>query len=64
MKIKNWMKKTAKVLASVGAINWGLVGILNFNLVTALLGTLPGLVTFVYALVGISGIYFLWDTFK
>jgi len=61
---KNWLKKTAKVLVGVGAINWGLIGLLNFNLVTTLLGSIPGIVTLVYALVGISGIYFLWDTFK
>jgi hypothetical protein len=63
MKKLNWLKKTAKVLTSLGAINWGVIALLNVNLVTSILGTMPGLVTFVYALVGISGIYTLWDIF-
>lgn len=44
-------------LAMVGALNWGLVGLLNFDLVTTLLGSWPGLVRFVYILVGASAVY-------
>ncbi len=53
---------TALVLLIVGGLNWGLA-IWNVNLVTALLGAWPVLVTVVYALVGISAlyeIYFAW----
>ncbi len=45
------------ILASIGAINWGLVGIFNFNLVTYLLGENTTLTKIVYVLVGISGLY-------
>jgi len=44
-------------LAMVGALNWGLVGLLRFNLVEMLLGSWPGLVTIVYVLVGASAVY-------
>src|SRR3989344_9698724 len=44
------------VLMAVGAINWGLVAALNFNLVEALLGTWPMVVKIVYILVGLSGV--------
>ena len=49
----------ANMLASIGAINWGLVGMLNFNLVSYLLGEDTTSTKVVYALVGISGLYSL-----
>lgn len=47
----------ALVLVIVGGLNWGLVGILDFNLVSALLGDMSSLSKIVYALVGISAVY-------
>lgn len=47
-------------LASIGAINWGLIGIFNFNLVSYLLGEGTTLTKLVYVLVGISGLYSLY----
>ena len=48
--------KTALVLAAVGCVNWGLVGIFNFNLVEFLFGNATILTRVVYTLVAISGI--------
>lgn len=45
------------VLMAAGALNWGLVGILDYNLVEAILGSWPGLVQIVYVLVGVSAVY-------
>lgn len=45
------------VLVVVGAVNWGLVGLLDFNLVNALLGGLPGVEKIVYIVVGASAVY-------
>lgn len=48
----------AFLLVVVGALNWGLVGFFNFNLVSTLLGT--GMLTnVVYDLVGLSAVYIL-----
>lgn len=44
------------VLVIVGAVNWGLVGLFQFDLVAALFGPQSGLSRAVYALVGIAGI--------
>ncbi len=52
------------LLVVVGAINWGLVGLANINLVEALVGTWPALVQIVYILIGLSGLYALWGMFK
>ena len=48
----------ATTLVVVGALNWGLVGLFNFNLVTALLGQ-NALASTVFALVGVAGVYFV-----
>lgn len=47
------------ILAAIGAINWGLVGIFDFNLVSYLLGETTTITKIVYSLVGISGLYSL-----
>lgn len=44
-----------KALSAIGAINWGLVGLTNFNLVEALFGTDTFMTRLVYTLVGLSG---------
>ena len=52
----NTLYKTALALAVVGCLNWGLVGIFNFNLVEFLLGDGTILTRIVYVLVAIAGI--------
>lgn len=47
------------LLAGIGAINWLLVALLNFNLVTAVLGDMTIAAKAVYTLVGLSGIILL-----
>lgn len=46
----------AFLLVIAGAVNWGLVGLLDFNLVDMLVGGF-GLTDIVYILVGVSGVY-------
>jgi uncharacterized membrane protein YuzA (DUF378 family) len=47
----------AAVLLVVGGLNWGLVGILNFDLVAALFGNMSILSRIVYSLVGLAAVY-------
>jgi uncharacterized protein len=47
----------AAVLVVIGALNWGLVGVLNFDLVATLLGDGTAGARLVYALVGLAGIF-------
>jgi uncharacterized membrane protein YuzA (DUF378 family) len=44
-------------LIIVGALNWGLVGFFNFNLVAWLFGEMSTISRIIYALVGLAGIY-------
>ncbi len=55
MKEMKSLKPVSKWLVIVGALNWGLVGLLNFNLVEMIFGAWPGLVKLVYILVGAAG---------
>ena len=48
---------TALTIAIIGALNWGLIGILRFDLVNFLFGNMSMLSRIVYTLVGISGLY-------
>lgn len=47
----------AMVLVLVGGLNWGLVGLLDFNLVTTVLGDATAASRLVYDLVGLSAVY-------
>ena len=48
--------KVTLVLAIIGCVNWGLVGILNFNLVEFLFGDGTILTRVVYVIVALSGL--------
>ncbi len=52
----NTLYKTALVIGVIGCINWGLVGILNFNLVEFLFGNATILTRVVYTIVAIAGL--------
>ena len=52
----NTLYKIALAIAIVGCINWGLVGILSFNLVEFLFGNATILTRVVYTLVAVSGL--------
>jgi uncharacterized protein len=52
-----WLHMVAFLLLVVGGLNWGLVGLFQFNLVEMLLGSSDVLVMVVYVLVGLSAVY-------
>ena len=54
--IMNTLYKIALVIGIIGCINWGLVGIFNFNLVEYLFGDESALTRIVYVLVLLSGL--------
>lgn len=49
--------KIALVLIIIGAINWGLIAIFNFDLVAAIFGDMTVLSRIIYGLVGVSGLW-------
>ena len=55
--------KIVGAIAIIGALNWGLVGLLQMNLVEQLFGVGTLLTRGVYGLVGLSGIMLLLSYF-
>lgn len=52
----NIIQKIALTFTIIGAINWGLVGIFNFNLVDTLFGVGSVVSRIIYTIVAISGL--------
>lgn len=50
------IQKIALVITIIGAVNWGLIGFFNLNLVELIFGTGSILSKIIYMLVGITGL--------
>ncbi|MFN8770340.1 MAG: DUF378 domain-containing protein [Neisseriaceae bacterium] len=50
------LKFISLILIIVGGLNWGLVGLFNFNLVSFIFGKIPAVENIVYILVGIAAL--------
>ena len=61
LKTLDWI---AIILVIVGGLNWGLVGLFNFDLVKAVLGEMSFLSRTVYVLVGLSSVYLVFVSAK
>ncbi len=48
----------ALILVVIGGINWGLIGLFNFNLITAIFG-IGTITTIIYVLVALAAIYLI-----
>lgn len=55
--------KTAQLIAAIGAINWGLIAVFNFNLVTQLFGETTS-ARIIYGLIGGLGVIVLVNLFR
>ena len=55
MNILKWISYT---LVLIGALNWGLIGAFNFDLVAFLFGEMTLITRMIYALVGASAIIY------
>ena len=50
------LQKICLAFTIIGALNWGFVGLFDFNLVSSIFGTDSLFTNLVYALVGLAGI--------
>ena len=55
------IKMIALILVIVGGLNWGLVGLFNFDLVAAIFGNMTILSRVIYTLVGLSAVFVAID---
>ncbi|MBQ7659652.1 MAG: DUF378 domain-containing protein [Alphaproteobacteria bacterium] len=59
-----YLGKIALWLSIIGALNWGLIGLFNFNLVSLIFGDMSLLSRIVYILVGLSAIWLIYEQFS
>jgi uncharacterized protein len=57
MNNKKFMSLIPTIILIIGGLNWGLIGLFNFNLVSKIFGSISWLESFIYIIVGISAIY-------
>lgn len=50
------IQKVLLVITIIGAVNWGLIGLLDINIVAAIFGNQSIMSKIVYSLVGICGL--------
>lgn len=55
-----YLEKIALWLTILGGLNWGLIGLFDFNLVAALFGGMSLLSRIIYILVGLSAIWLIY----
>ena len=54
----HWIDRIALILLIVGGLNWGSVGLFQYDLVGALFGGMSGIVSrIIFTLVGIAGLW-------
>ena len=56
---RNWLDVVSLILIIIGAINWGLIGFFNLDLISIIFGTMSMITRTIFAVVGIAGIYSL-----
>ena len=50
---------TALTIGIIGAVNWGLIGFFDFNLVASIFGGMSWISRIIYGLVGLCGLYLI-----
>ena len=58
------LNKIALALVIIGGLNWGLVGLFDYNLVSMIFGDMSTLTRVVYDLVGLSAVYVAFTGWK
>lgn len=59
------MDKTALIISIIGSINWGLIGIFNFDFVAWIFGGQTAVISrVIYTIVGLAGIWCISMLFR
>lgn len=60
----NGLDWLALVLVIIGGLNWGLVGLFDYDLVAGIFGEMSSISRIIYGLVGVSAVYMLYTATK
>ena len=58
------LQKVLLVITIIGAVNWGLIGLLDFDLVAMIFGEATLFSRIIYTLVGVCGLVNIWTLFN
>ena len=61
MNALDWIALT---LVSIGGLNWGLVGLINYDVVAALFGVQTPVSRVIYVVIGLAALYSIYTTSK
>ncbi|AKB30125.1 DUF378 domain-containing protein [Methanosarcina siciliae C2J] len=64
MAVRNPVDLIALILVIVGGLNWGLVGLFEYNLVDAIFGVGSTLSRIIYIIVGLAALYMIYFTVR
>ena len=59
-----FMDKIALLLAIIGALNWGLIGLFSFDLVAFIGGQMSAISRIIYSFVGLAGLWCITLLFR
>ena len=59
----NALKTIALILVIIGGLNWGLIGLINFDLIAVVLGEMSNSSRVAYILVGLAAAYMAFTSF-
>lgn len=54
MRVIHWI---AMILVIIGALNWGMIGFFNINVIGLIFKASPGTARIIYAIVGLAGLW-------
>lgn len=57
-------QKIFLTITIIGAVNWGLIGFFDFNLVDTIFGAGTMFAKIIYMLVGVTGLFNIWILFN
>jgi len=57
---KNAIDWIALVLVTIGGLNWGLVGLFNFDLIKTLFGAMTTVSRVIYTIVGVAALWTIY----
>ncbi len=60
----NFIDWIAMILVILGALNWGLVGLFGFDLVMFIFGAVPILVSIIYVIFGLAGLWMIFLLYR
>ena len=64
MAVRNPADLIALILVIIGGLNWGIIGLFNYNVVDAIFGVGSTISRIIYIIVGLAALYMIYFTVR